>query len=37
MVFPKFTILNLFLGKVILGFEILMVKYMVYIFETMEY
>jgi hypothetical protein len=35
--FPKFTILNLFLGKAILWFEILIVKCMVYIFEIMEY
>jgi hypothetical protein len=32
---PNFTILNLF-GKIILGFEILIVKYMIYIFEIME-
>jgi hypothetical protein len=37
MVFLKFTILNLFLGESFLGFEILVVKYMFYIFEIMEY
>jgi hypothetical protein len=36
MIFPKFTILNLF-RKIILGFEILIVKYMIYIIEIMEY
>jgi hypothetical protein len=37
MVFPKFTILNLFLGKIILGIKILIIKYMIYIIEIMEY
>jgi hypothetical protein len=27
MIFPKFTILNLFLGKIILGIKILIVKF----------
>jgi hypothetical protein len=36
--FPKLTIFNLFLEKnIILGFEILMVKYMVYISKIIEY
>jgi hypothetical protein len=37
MIFLNFVILNLFLGKIILGLEILIVKYMIYIFEIMEY
>jgi hypothetical protein len=36
--FPNLQILNLFLGKKnILGFEILIVKYMFYIFRIMAY
>jgi hypothetical protein len=37
MIFPKFTILNLFLGKIILGIKILIIKCMIYIIEIMEY
>jgi hypothetical protein len=36
MIFSKFTILNLF-RNIILGFEILIVKYKFYIFEIMKY
>jgi hypothetical protein len=36
MIFPKFHNFKfVFLGKVILGYEILIVKYMVYIIEVM--
>jgi hypothetical protein len=37
MIFPSFARLNLFLGKIILGLEILIVKYKFYIFEIMKY
>jgi hypothetical protein len=37
MVFPKFTIFKFVFRKIILGFKILIVKYMFYSFEITEY
>jgi hypothetical protein len=35
--FSHFLLFLIYLGKIILGFEFLIVKYMFYIFEIMEY
>jgi hypothetical protein len=35
--FLQILLFYFYLGKIILGFEILIVKYMIYIFEIMEY
>jgi hypothetical protein len=35
--FLQILLFLIYLGKFILGFEILIVKYMIYIFEKMEY
>jgi hypothetical protein len=37
MIFPKFFYIKYVFRKIILWFEILIVKYMIYIFEIMEY
>jgi hypothetical protein len=37
MISPNFLLFQIYLGKIILGFEILIVKYKFYIFEIMKY